>query len=145
VRAITAVIVCAVAVLASTVSAPSETAPVEVTSAAAPPFQALKLPTLLWASGVAADQLTTYEFSSRYGLIRGLDRHPALLVTAGTAVDAATAWAPYRVLGRRHPRLLKVALYGAAAYRSYLAAYNVEMMRQARAIRATGPSLAIPH
>jgi hypothetical protein len=30
-----------------------------------------------------------------------------------------------------HPRLLKLAFYGAAAYRTYLATYNLEMMRRA--------------
>jgi hypothetical protein len=104
------------------------------------------MPVTIWAGAVAADQLTTYRFSSRYSdllhetnpLVRGLDQHPALLVAAGTAIDAATAWAAYRLLGRQHPRLLKVVFYGAAAYRSYLAAYNVQMMRQAQAIRVAG-------
>ena len=71
----------------------------------------------------------------RNPLINGLDGHPAWLVAAGTAIDAATGWAAYRLLGRGHPRLLKLAFYGAAAYRTYLAAYNIQMMRQAQESR----------
>jgi len=105
---------------------------------------ALKIPAFVWAAGVAADQITTYRFSSRYSdllhernpLILGLDRHPVLLVAAGSAIDAATGWAVYHYLGR-HPRLAKVAFYGAAAYRGYLALYNVQMMRQAQQVRMT--------
>jgi hypothetical protein len=149
-------VVCLVAALiasTSTVWAQSETAPAEMLPVAAPSFQTLKMPALVWASGVAADQLTTYQFSSRYGdllremnpLVRGLDRHPALLVTAGTALDAATAWAAYHFLAGRHPRLLKIAFYGAAVYRSYLAVHNVDMMREAQAIRASGVSSMVAH
>jgi hypothetical protein len=82
------------------------------------------MPSLAWAAGVAADQITTYRFSSQYGdllhernpLIHGIDRHPVLLVAAGSAIDAATGWAVSHYLGR-HPRLAKIAFYGAAAYR----------------------------
>lgn len=102
----------------------------------------LRIPAALWAAAVTADQITTFQFSSQYSgllrernpLIRGLDGHPAWLVAAGTTLDAATGWAAYRLLGRRHPRLLKVAFYSAAAFRTYLAVYNIQMMRQAREI-----------
>jgi hypothetical protein len=102
----------------------------------------LRIPAALWAGAVTADQITTFQFSSRYSgllrernpLIRGLDGHPAWLVAAGTTLDAATGWAAYRFLGRSHPRLLKVAFYSAAAYRTYLAVYNIQMMRHAREI-----------
>ncbi len=100
--------------------------------------------TLAWAAGAAGDWLTTYRFSSAYGdllhetnpLIRGLDRHPIWLVTTGASIDAATWWAGNRFFGRTHPRAMKAALYGGAAFRVYLAAYNVRMMREAQAIRA---------
>jgi hypothetical protein len=99
-------------------------------------------------AAVAADQTTTYQFSSRYPdilhernpLIRGLDGHPTWLVGAGTAIDAASGWAAYRVLGPRHPRLVKVVFYAAAAYRTYLAGYNIQMMRRAQQIRVAGRS-----
>lgn len=108
------------------------------------PDRGLKIPLLVWAGAVAADQATTYAFSSRDGdllhernpLVGGLDGHPAWLVAAGASLDAASAWAAYELLGRRHPRVMKIALYGAAAYRSYLAIYNVRMMHEAAAIRA---------
>ena len=100
----------------------------------------LKIPTIVWAAAVAADQVTTYQFSSGYRstlrernpLIRGLDGHPAWLVTAGSAIDLTTAWAAHHFFGARHPRLVKIAFYGAAAYRTYLAAYNIRMMRRAQ-------------
>jgi hypothetical protein len=114
---------------------------------------ALKIPTYVWTSAVAADWVTTYQFSSRYGdllhernpVLRALDGHPAWLVAAGASVDAATGWAVYRLIGSRHPRLMQAALYGAAAYRTYLAIDNVRMMREARAIRGTsGPVATSP-
>lgn len=106
--------------------------------------RSLKTAVTTWMAGVVADQIKTYRFSSQYGdllheqnpLIGGLDRHPVLLVAAGTALDAATGWAAYRVLGRRHPRIARIVFYGAAAYRTYLAAYNVQMMRRAQQVRA---------
>src|SRR5205814_8850999 len=98
----------------------------------------LKIPAIVWAMGVATDQATTYQFSSRYPnvlheqnpFIQGLDRHPVWLVAAGTAIDATTGWAVYHFLGPRHPRLVRIAFYSAAAYRTYLAVHNVRMMQQ---------------
>ena len=92
---------------------------------------------MIWASGVAADQFTTYRFASGYRdvlreanpLIGGLDRHPVLLVAAGSAMDAATGWAAWRLLGAHHPRIAKALFYSAAAYRTYLAAHNVRLMQ----------------
>jgi len=103
----------------------------------------LKLPTIIWASAASADWMTTYHFSSDYRdllhetnpLISGLDRHPAWLVAAGASIDAATWWAGNRLFGRSHPRWLQAALYGGAAFRVYLAAYNIQMMREAQAVR----------
>ena len=111
--------------------------------AAAQSDSGLKIPTIVWAAAVTADQATTYQFSSQYGdvlhernpLIRRLDTHPVWLVTAGTAIDLTTAWAAHRFFGERHPRLVKIAFYGAAAYRTYLAVYNIRMMRQAQQLR----------
>ena len=105
----------------------------------------LRIPMIVWASGVTADQITTYRFLSEHRdvlheqnpLIHGLDRHPLLLVATGSAIDAATAWASYRFLGRRHPRLAKIAFYGAAAYRTYLAFYNLQMIQRAERMTAS--------
>jgi len=58
--------------------------------------------------------------------------HPMWLVAAGTAIDATTGWAVYHFLGPRHPRLVRIAFYSAAAYRTYLAIHNVRMMQQAQ-------------
>ncbi|MGE5357879.1 MAG: hypothetical protein ACM3NQ_02610 [Bacteroidales bacterium] len=110
--------------------------------------QGLRTPIAIWAASVAADQTTTYLFSSRYSgvlhernfLIRGLDQHPAALVAAGTAIDAATGWLAYRLL-RGHPRIATAVFLAAAGYRSYLAIYNMRMMRRAQAI-TTVPGIA---
>jgi len=107
----------------------------------------LKIPTIAWTAAAGADWATTYQFSSKYGdvlhernpLINGLDQHPAWLVTAGAAMDAGMWVAANRFLGDRHPRWMKVALYGAAVYRVYLAAYNIRMMQQAQSIIAARP------
>jgi hypothetical protein len=130
----------AVLLLARAVAAQPQTVPSTLPAAM---DHGLKLPATIWASAVAADQITTYRFSSGFGdvlhernpLFNGLDGHPSWLVAAGTAIDAASAWAAFRLLGRGHPRLLKLAFYGAAAYRTYLAAYNIQMMRRVQEIR----------
>jgi hypothetical protein len=109
----------------------------------------LRIPAIAWAASVAADQITTYQFASKYRsmlrernvLIRGLDRHPALLVAAGTAIDATMGWASYRWLGTKHPRLAKLAFFGAATYRAYLAGHNIQAMRRAdRILESAGGS-----
>jgi hypothetical protein len=139
----------AIAVLStSALSAQSEP---EVAPAPRVPDHGLKMPAVVWAAGVAADQITTYRFASQYGdllhernpLIHGLDRHPALLVATGSAIDVATGWAAFHFLGR-HPRLAKIAFYGAAAYRGYLAIYNLQMMREAQQLRTSARAPASP-
>ena len=100
------------------------------------------MPVMVWLAGVTADQVTTYQFSSKYRdmmheenpLLHGLDRHPTLLVAAGAAIDAASGWASYHYL-RKHPRLVQIVFYGAATYRTYLALHNVQMMRRAEDLR----------
>jgi hypothetical protein len=105
-----------------------------------------KISMIVWAASVTADQVTTYRFSSQYRdmmheenlLLGGLDHHPALLVAAGTAFDAATGWASYRLL-RKHPHLSQIVFYGAAAYRTYLAVHNVQMMRRSEDLGTNTP------
>jgi hypothetical protein len=112
----------------------------------APPARSARKAILFWASAVAADQITTYCFSSQYHdllhernvLVKGLDGHPVWLVGAGSAIDAASGWAAWKVLGDRHPRVARIAFYAAGAYRSYLAVHNLDMMRRAGAMRAQG-------
>lgn len=115
-----------------------------------PPPRGVKKAVVFWAAAAAADQATTYRFSSRYHdllheenvLVRGLDAHPVWLVTAGSAIDTASGWMAWRFLGDRHPRLAKTVFYSAAAYRSFLVVSNIEMMRRAAAMRAqTAPSV----
>ena len=105
----------------------------------------------IWAGAVIADQVTTYRFASEYRdvlresnpLIRGLDQHPTLLVAAGGSIDAVTGWVAYRYLGPRHPKLTKAAFFGAAAFRVYLAGYNMQAMRRADQARAAALSLPV--
>jgi hypothetical protein len=126
-------LLCATAVSAQ--SAPESPAPA--------PNRSLKMPVFVWAAAVATDQITTFRFASAYGgviheenpLTHGLESRPALLVATGTAVDAATGWLAYRLL-RNHPRLGRLAFYGAAGYRAYLAVHNIRMMQQAADQRA---------
>jgi len=129
---LTACLLCASTAWAQTDAAPRSSLPID-----------LKIPAIVWAAGVASDQATTYQFSSRYPnilheqnpFIQGLDGHPMWLVAAGTAIDASTGWAVYHFLGPRHPRLVRIAFYSAAAYRTYLAIHNVRMMQQAQRLR----------
>jgi hypothetical protein len=108
----------------------------------AEPAHSLRLPVAIWTSAAAIDWATTYRFSTHYRdllheenpLISGLGGHPVLMVTAGAAIDAATAWTAARLL-REHPRLAQLSFYGAAAFRGYLAIHNVQMMRRADQIR----------
>jgi hypothetical protein len=110
-------------------------------SALAQPLQ-LKIAAAMWTAAVASDHVTTYQFRTDYPdllheqnpLVRGLEDHPAWLVGANAAIDAATGWVTYRWLGSRHPRLAMVAFYAAAAYRASLSIHNVRMMNRAGAV-----------
>lgn len=136
--------VCALMLLSATSAHAQSDAP--------PPNGELKLPLIVWSSAVASDWVSTYRFSTEYRdllhetnpLIRNLDTHPAWMVAVGVSIDAATGWAAYQLFGRNHPRLMKAALYGAAAYRAYLTAYNIQMMREAQAIRSATIVPGIP-
>jgi hypothetical protein len=116
-------------------------APTAVARTVAP---ALRLPVTVWVTAVAADQATTYWFASRHGdvlreanpIVGRLDRHPVLLVAAGSALDATTAIAAHRFLGRRHPRIAQLVFMGAAAYRAYLAYHNVQNISYAKRFKA---------
>jgi hypothetical protein len=107
------------------------------------------MPIVLWTAAVSADQVTTYTFLNRYEgllheqnpLVRGLESHPAAMVAAGSAIDAASGWAAWRLLGRRHPRVATMVFIGAAAYRAYLTGHNVQSMRGAQARAAGQPGL----
>lgn len=134
-------------IVVSIASGVASAEPATRTAIVTPVTPALKTPLAVWASAVAADQITTYWFSSEYGdqireanpLIRPLDRHPFLLVTTGAAIDAASGWAAFRFLGPRHPTLAKIVFYGAAGYRMYLVAHNIRMMRLASGMRSAPP------
>jgi hypothetical protein len=108
--------------------------------------QELKIPVAIWATAVAGDHVTTYQFRTRYPallheenpLVRSLENHPFWMVTANSAIDAATGWAAWKWLGPRHPRLAKLVFYSAAAYRTYLVTHNMRMMGRARDLTVMG-------
>ena len=132
----------------SAASAQTDSAQPESARATPARLYEFKIPIAVWAAAVAGDQVTTFRFSSQYPnilhetnpLIRGLDRHPAWLVATGTAMDAAMGWAVYHFFGQRHPRLVKIAFYAAAAYRTHLAIHNLRMMDQAQQMPAVAGS-----
>jgi hypothetical protein len=120
------------------------------TAPEAKPAASLRIPLIVWSGAVAADQATTYRFSSQYRdilhetnpVVRGLDHRPALLVAAGSALDASMGWTVHRFLGKKHPRIAAIAFYSAAAYRTYLAFYNIGNMRRAEAVRLGASGLS---
>ncbi len=109
--------------------------------------QSLALPTSVFASAATADWASTYRAVTRYHLhednplINRLADRPALMITAGAALDVAGTAAWLRYVGRRHPRIVAAGLYVAAAGRFYLAARNVSRSR--RTFWAAGPAKLI--
>jgi hypothetical protein len=106
----------------------------------------LSVPMSAWVAAAAMDQVTTYKFLSDYPgllrernpLVRGLDNRPAAMAAVGGAIDAATGWAAWKVLGRSHPRIAFAVFAGAAAYRAYLVGSNIQRMRGAQDALAAG-------
>ena len=143
------VFVCLTAVLcaAPVAAQPSESPERTPVVSAADAFAGLRVPMAVWAAAVGADHVTTFQFRTQYPallhemnpIVRPLENHPAWMVAANTALDAATAWAVYRWLGLRHPRIAKAAFYTAGAYRVYLSAHNVRMMQRAREMSVNTP------
>lgn len=94
--------------------------------------QSLRLPTLVFAAGAAADWSATiavrhnpYLHESN-PLLKGLDaHHQALMVLTGASIDAAGVLAWNRLVGRHHPKLAALGLYAGAAGRIWLAQRNL--------------------
>jgi|SRR5579872_5795713 len=86
----------------------------------------LKVPTIVFATAAAGDWFSTYhgvthlEFLEGDPLINRWQNHPALMVTAGTALDVGSVILWNRYVGRHHPKLAAVGLYVAAGFRTYL-------------------------
>lgn len=124
-----------------------------------PATDPLKAPSIAFAAAAAADWVTTYRFLSeaqkcdlpnrlergepfcvykreKNPMLRPLDKHPVGLVAAGAAIDAASLLIA-RKIGKRHPKLVKGALYGATAFRGFLAARNeIHLQRQLASVEA---------
>lgn len=93
--------------------------------------QSLTVPSLAFAGAIAADWRTTYGFLSHHTgtesspLLQWTHNRPVLTVAAGMAMDAGQFALWRSLIGKRHPKLLAVALYGIAGMRVGVAVYNV--------------------
>lgn len=104
--------------------------------------QSLNKATVVFSAAAAADWITTYRTLSTYqscdranavpycaGAAREQNpllaplKSPAKIVATGAAIDVAGVLLA-RKFGKRHPKLVAVVLYGASAYRGFLAARN---------------------
>ena len=61
-------------------------------------------------------------------LINWTDNVPGK-IALGAAIDVAGYWALHRLIGRRHPKLFKIGLYTAGAFRFSLMAWNLQKAR----------------
>ena len=103
----------------------------------------LKVPTIVFATAAAGDWASTYhgvshlEFAEGNPLINRWQNHPALMVTAGTALDVGSLVLWNRYVGRHHPKLAAVGLYVAAGFRTYLCLKGIKLIE---AVDVTAPS-----
>jgi hypothetical protein len=97
--------------------------------------QRLKAPTIAASLASAADWASTYHALKNYQvresnpLLRPLDRTPGRLITMGAAIDVASFSAWNMTMGRKHPKIAAAGLWGAAAFRTYLAIHNLRNTR----------------
>lgn len=97
----------------------------------------------LYAGAATLDYHSTYH-SMKIGipesnpLGRFTEGQPGATVFVGASVDAVVTPLLYRWLGKRHPKLTTVLLYGAAAFRTHLAVGNYEAAAARRRMLATG-------
>ncbi len=126
----------AVALCFSSVASAQEATLVSVSSNKSPD---LRFPSAVLAAAAASDWSATYYGLSRHRLvesnplIKGLQDRPALMVTTGAAIDIGAVMIWNRYMGKRHPKIAKVALYAASAYRFYLLAHNARIINETAA------------
>jgi hypothetical protein len=61
--------------------------------------------------------------------LRWLSGHPAAVVALGATQDVLGLWLLTRLVGPKHPQLIKAGLYVAAGFRVAIAARNIERYR----------------
>ena len=108
-----------------------------VAMAQEPERPGLRLPTTLFAVAAGADWATTYHGLKHYRLretnplLRPFDERPGRLVLVGAAIDVGAVAAWHYGVGRDHPRVAAVGLWGMTAFRAYLAIHNIRNQQKA--------------
>jgi hypothetical protein len=92
----------------------------------------LRVPTVVFSAAAAADWVSTYRLQQRGGheqnrMYSWADGRPEVIVTIGAASDVLGVWAWNRYVGRRHPRIARIGLYGASTFRIWLALHNSQL------------------
>lgn len=107
------------------------------TASAQVPQGPLQAPTIAASIASAADWATTYHALKNFRLreanplLRPLDRTPGRLIGIGAAIDVAGFSAWNMTMGKKHPKIAAAGLWGAAAFRAYLAIHNLKNTRNA--------------
>lgn len=102
---------------------------------AARPKESLKVPTAVFAVAAAADWASTYRLLQRpearevNPMFGWLDNKPGPMVALGAATDAVGVAAWNKFVGKRWPKVAKVGLYAASAFRAYLAVRNHRLLK----------------
>lgn len=90
-----------------------------------------KLPLIVYAGTAALDYHSTHHFLQFEGMqewnpaINWLDHRPKTMVSVGAAMEAAAAYAMHRWIGRKHPKIFRIAVYAVSglhvvgAWRNY--------------------------
>lgn len=96
--------------------------------------QSLKLPIAVFGVAAAGDWTAT-GYNITHGGAEGnrwlkpLADRPALMITAGAAIDVAGAVVWSQLVGRHHPKIAAIGFYALAAYRSWLIVRNMRAER----------------
>ena len=100
--------------------------------------QSLRLATTAYALSAAADKATTLNCTLRVGCGEATPgyawlnrKSPALQMAVSTSVDVASVLAWNRIVGRNHPKLAAVGLFGMAVLRGSVAARNYQRVHRA--------------
>lgn len=130
----------------------------------------LRAPTITFSAAATADWITTYRRLSEAQkcllpnrlergvpfcvdgrehnpMLRPFNNNPVTTVAAGAAIDVVSLVIA-RKIGKRHPKLVKVALYSATAFRGFIAARNeIRLQQEQGSVRAMNESFlrSLPH
>lgn len=82
----------------------------------------LKIPLTIYAASAVADfhgTLLTFQHGGHEvnPMYAWLDRKPVALGAVSALVDVASIWALHRWIGKKHPKIERIALYASAANR----------------------------